>query len=312
MKLYIVVPCYNEEAVLPISSAAFKDKLSGMIDAGTVDADSKIVFVDDGSKDKTWEMIEQLHENDEIFRGIKLSRNRGHQNALRAGLMTVKDECDAVITIDADLQDDIEVFDQMVEKCASGADIVYGVRSSRESDTFFKRTTAQGFYKFMSMMGAETVYNHADFRLMSRRAIEGLAEFSEVNLFLRGIVPMVGYPTAVVEYSRSPRAAGESKYPLKKMISFATEGITSLSIKPLRLISVIGTLIFSVSILILIYCLIRHFTGHTITGWTSLSISIWAIGGIQLLSVGILGEYIGKVYLETRARPRYIVEKYIK
>jgi len=312
MKLYIVVPCYNEEAVLPISSAAFKDKLSGMIDAGTVDADSKIVFVDDGSKDKTWEMIEQLHENDEIFRGIKLSRNRGHQNALLAGLMTVKDECDAVITIDADLQDDIEVFDQMVEKCASGADIVYGVRSSRESDTFFKRTTAQGFYKFMSMMGAETVYNHADFRLMSRRAIEGLAEFSEVNLFLRGIVPMVGYPTAVVEYSRSPRAAGESKYPLKKMISFATEGITSLSIKPLRLISVIGTLIFSVSILILIYCLIRHFTGHTITGWTSLSISIWAIGGIQLLSVGILGEYIGKVYLETKARPRYIVEKYIK
>ncbi len=312
MKLYIVVPCYNEEAMLPISAPAFKDKLCRMIDKGIVDADSRVVFVDDGSRDKTWETIERLHGEDEIFRGIKLSRNRGHQNALLAGLMTVKDECDAVITIDADLQDDIEVFDEMVEKCEGGADIVYGVRSSRESDTFFKRTTAQGFYKFMSMMGADTVYNHADFRLMSRRAIEGLAEFSEVNLFLRGIVPMVGYPTDVVTYSRAARAAGESKYPLKKMIAFATEGITSLSVKPLRFITLLGVVIFSVSLLMLIYSLVRYFMGETVTGWASLSTSIWAIGGIQLLSIGILGEYIGKVYLETKARPRFIVEKYIK
>ncbi|MBP3377378.1 MAG: glycosyltransferase family 2 protein [Clostridia bacterium] len=312
MKLYVVIPCYNEEAVLPISAPAFRDKLCRMIDSGKVSSDSKIVFVDDGSKDKTWEIIEKLHGEDDIFRGIKLSRNRGHQNALLAGLMTVKDECDAVITIDADLQDDIEVFDKMVDKCTEGNDVVYGVRSSRESDTFFKRTTAQGFYKFMSMMGAETVYNHADFRLMSRRAIEGLSEFSEVNLFLRGIVPMIGYPSATVEYSRSPRAAGESKYPLKKMISFATEGITSLSVKPLRIICTIGVLIFTVSLIMLIYSLVRYLTGHTVAGWTSLTISVWALGGIQLFSVGVLGEYVGKIYLETKARPRFIVEKYIK
>lgn len=312
MKLYVVVPCYNEEEMLPISSVAFKDKLNRMMDAGLIDRESRIVFVDDGSKDKTWDVIERLHGEDGIFRGIKLSRNRGHQNALLAGLMTVKDECDAVISIDADLQDDIEVFDEMVEKCREGCDIVYGVRSSRETDTFFKRTTAQGFYKFMSAMGADTVYNHADYRLMSRRAIEGLSEFSEVNLFLRGIVPMIGYPTAVVTYSRAKRAAGESKYPLKKMLSFATEGITSLSIKPLRLITAVGLVIFVASLAVLIYSLIRHFMGNTVTGWTSLSISIWAIGGIQLLSIGILGEYIGKVYMETKARPRFIVEKYIK
>ena len=312
MKLYIVVPCYNEEEMLPISSVEFRDKLKRMMDEGKISSDSKVVFVDDGSRDKTWDVIEKLHGEDDIFRGIKLSRNRGHQNALLAGLMTVKDECDAVISIDADLQDDIEVFDEMVEKCKEGCDIVYGVRSSRETDTFFKRTTAQGFYKFMSAMGADTVYNHADYRLMSRRAIEGLSEFSEVNLFLRGIVPMIGYPTAVVTYSRAKRSAGESKYPLKKMLSFATEGITSLSIKPLRLITGLGLFIFAASLLVLVYSLIRHLMGETVTGWTSLAISLWALGGIQLLSIGILGEYIGKIYMETKARPRYIVEKYIK
>ena len=312
MKLFILVPCYNEEEVLPKSSAAFRDKLCRMIDAGTVDADSRIVFVDDGSKDRTWKIISDLHENDPIFRGIKMSRNRGHQNALVCGLETVKDECDAVITIDADLQDDIEVFDEMVKKCEAGADIVYGVRSSRETDSFFKRTTAQGFYRVMSMMGVETVYNHADFRLMSRRAIEGLESFGEVNLFLRGIVPMIGYKTDVVEYKRSPRAAGESKYPLKKMLSFAGEGITSMSVKPLKMITSVGLIIFVASLVMLIYSLERHAIGQTVTGWTSLAISIWAIGGIQLLSVGILGEYNGKIYLETKKRPRYIVEKYLK
>lgn len=312
MKLFILVPCYNEEEVLPKSSAAFRDKLCRMINAGTVDADSRIVFVDDGSKDRTWEIISGLHENDPIFRGIKMSRNRGHQNALVCGLETVKDECDAVITIDADLQDDIEVFDEMVKKCEAGADIVYGVRSSRETDSFFKRTTAQGFYRVMSMMGVETVYNHADFRLMSRRAIEGLENFGEVNLFLRGIVPMIGYKTDVVEYKRSPREAGESKYPLKKMLYFAGEGITSMSVKPLKMITSVGLIIFVASLVMLIYSLVRHALGQTVTGWTSLAISIWAIGGIQLLSVGILGEYIGKIYLETKKRPRYIVEKYLK
>lgn len=312
MKLYVVVPCYNEEAALPISAPVFRDKLRRMMDAGQIDGDSRIVFVDDGSKDRTWELIEGLHREDEIFRGVKLSRNRGHQNALLAGLMTVKDECDATISIDADLQDDIEVFDEMVAKCAEGNDIVYGVRSSRESDTFFKRTTAQGFYKVMSAMGADTVYNHADFRLMSRRALDGLAEFGEVNLFLRGIVPMIGYPSATVEYTRSPRAAGESKYPLKKMLGLAAEGITSLSVKPLRLIALVGLVIFMVSIGMLIYSIIRYICGATITGWTSLSISIWTIGGLNLLSIGILGEYLGKIYMETKARPRYIVEKYLK
>lgn len=312
MILYIVVPCYNEAEVLPISSVAFGEKLGSMITSGKIDTESRVVFVDDGSRDGTWNIIEKLNSENPIFRGIKLSRNMGHQNALLAGMMTVKDECDAVITIDADLQDDIGVFDEMADKFAEGCDIVYGVRSSRESDSYFKRTTAQGFYKFMSAMGSETVYNHADFRLMSRRAIEGLADFAEVNLFLRGIVPMIGYTSAVVTYKRSPRAAGESKYPLKKMLSFAWEGITSLSVKPLKLITFFGFVIFFASIVMLIYTLVRYLTGATITGWSSLSISIWAIGGVQLLSVGILGEYIGKVYLETKARPRYIIEKYLK
>ena len=265
----------------------------------------------DGSKDKTWEIITDLHKENKLFGGICLSRNRGHQNALLAGLMTVKDECDAVISMDADLQDDINAIDEMVEKYNEGYDVVYGVRSSRKKDTFFKRTTAQGFYKLMKAMGVETIYNHADYRLMSRRALDGLAEFKEVNLFLRGMVPLVGFRHATVTYERGERFAGESKYPLKKMLAFAFEGITSLSIKPIRLICTLGVLIFCVSIGMLIYSIIRHFMGHTIAGWASLAVSIWALGGIQLLAIGVIGEYIGKIYLESTQRPRFLISDYL-
>lgn len=312
MKLFVLVPCYNEEEVLPQSASVLAAKLAKMIERGVIDFDSKLVFVDDGSSDRTWDIISSLHEADQAVRGIKLSRNRGHQNALMCGLMTVKDECDAVITVDADLQDDIDVFDEMVEKCESGADIVYGVRSSRDTDSFFKRTSAQCFYRLLAFMGVETVYNHADYRLMTRRAIEGLEGFGEVNLFLRGIVPMIGYQTATVEYKRSPRIAGESKYSLKKMLSLAGEGITSMSVKPLKLITSLGLVIFLASIIMLVYSFVRYISGRTVTGWTSLAISIWGIGGIQLLSIGILGEYIGKIYLEAKKRPRYIVDTYLK
>lgn len=307
--LYMVIPCYNEEAVLPETSRQLKEKLEHMIQNGIIDAESRIVFVDDGSKDKTWSIIEQLHNTDEIFSGIKLSRNRGHQNALLAGLMSSVTRADMMISMDADLQDDVDAIEAMVEKYHAGNDIVYGVRSNRETDTAFKRSTAQGFYKLMNSMGAETVYNHADFRLMSRRAVEGLAQFGEVNLFLRGIVPMIGYPSDKIYYERKERLAGESKYPFKKMVSFAMEGITSLSVEPIRKITALGVTVFVVSIAILIYCIVRHFTGHTITGWTTLALSVWAIGGLILLSIGIIGEYIGKIYLETKARPRYIIEK---
>ncbi len=312
MKLYLVIPCYNEEEVLPETSKRLLEKYEKLIGDGVIDSESKICFVNDGSKDRTWEIIEQLNSENKIFRGIKLSRNKGHQNALMAGLMTVKDECDAAISLDADLQDDIEAIDRMVEKYAEGYDVVYGVRSSRKKDTVFKRATAQGFYKFMKAMGVEIIYNHADYRLMSKRALDALSEFEEVNLFLRGIVPLIGYKSATVEYERGERFAGESKYPLKKMLSFAFEGITSMSIKPIRMICVLGVIVFCVSIGILIYSLIRHFTGNTVWGWTSLAVSVWAIGGLQLLAIGIIGEYIGKVYLETKHRPKYIVEKYLK
>ena len=307
--LYMVIPCYNEEEVLPETSKQLKEKLEYLISLNKIDKESRIIFVDDGSKDKTWEIIEKLHGENLIWSGIKLSRNRGHQNALLAGLMSSKERADMMISMDADLQDDVDVIEAMVDKYHAGNDIVYGVRSSRESDTVFKRSTAQGFYKLMNGMGAETVYNHADFRLMSRRAVEGLAEFGEVNLFLRGIVPMIGYPSDKVYYKRNERMAGESKYPFKKMVSFAMEGITSLSTKPLQKITTLGVTTFLISIIILIYCLVRYFTGHTITGWTTLALSVWAIGGLILLSLGIIGEYIGKIYLESKARPRYIIEK---
>lgn len=306
------MPCYNEEAVLPETAKRLREKLHMLIGSGAVGSDSKVVFVDDGSKDATWSVIEGLHEQDRLFRGIRLSRNRGHQNALLAGLMTVKEECDVTISMDADLQDDINAIDAMMEKYAAGNDVVYGVRSDRKKDTFFKKATAEGFYKLMQAMGVETVFNHADFRLMSARALKGLAEFTEVNLFLRGMVPMVGFPSDVVYYERGERFAGESKYPLKKMLHFAAEGITSLSIKPIRLITSLGFFIFLVSIVTIIYSLVRYFTGHTIQGWTTTVLSVWAIGGLIMISLGVIGEYIGKIYLETKERPRYLVQTYLK
>lgn len=310
-KLYMVIPCYNEQEVLPETSKRLKEKLSTLVKAGKIDPESRIIFVNDGSKDRTWEIIRILHEEDPVFGGVNLSRNRGHQNALLAGLMTVKDHADMAISMDADLQDDINAIDEMVEKYLNGTDIVYGVRSSRAKDTFFKKATAEGFYKLMNTMGVNTVFNHADYRLMSKRALEGLAEFREVNLFLRGIVPMIGYSTDVVYYERGERFAGESKYPLGKMLSFAIEGITSLSTKPIRMITFLGFFIFLVSIGILIYSLVRHFMGATIVGWTTLMVSIWAIGGLILLSLGVVGEYIGKIYLETKARPRFLIEEFL-
>ena len=311
-KLYLVVPCYNEEEVLPETARRLAAKFDNLIAGGKISPESKVVFVDDGSKDRTWEIIEGLNESSPLFQGIKLSRNKGHQNALLAGLMAVKDECDMTISMDADLQDDIDAIDRMLEKYYDGCDVVYGVRSERKTDSAFKRTTAHGFYKVMKLLGADIIYNHADYRLMSRRALDALSEFREVNLFLRGIVPLVGFKSDTVEYKRTERFAGQSKYPLKKMISFALNGITSFSIKPIRMITALGILIFSVSILMLVYFLIRHFTGNTVQGWTTLAASVWAIGGLQLLAIGVVGEYIGKMYMETKARPKYVIEKYLK
>lgn len=310
-RLFCVIPCYNEQEVLPTTSSLLRDKLHHLIEAGKISADSRIIFVNDGSRDATWDIIQSLHNEDEIFQGINLSKNMGHQNALLAGLMTAKDLCDAAVSLDADLQDDINAIDEMVDKFNAGCDVVYGVRSARKTDTFFKRTTAEGFYKLMDALGAKTVYNHADYRLMSRRALMGLAEFGEVNLFLRGIVPMIGYKSDVVYYERAERFAGESKYPLSKMLSFAIQGITSLSTKPIKMITGLGFFIFLVSIAVLIYSLIRHFTGNTIQGWTTTVISVWAIGGLMMISLGVIGEYIGKIYLETKNRPRFIIESYL-
>ena len=310
--LYIVVPCYNEEAVLPETARRLGEKLTSLTAAGKISAESRVLFVNDGSKDGTWSIISGLHQNDSRFSGVDLSRNRGHQNALLAGLMTAKDRADMVISMDADLQDDIDAVDAMVDKYHEGYDIVYGVRSAREKDTFFKRVTAEGFYRLMSFLGAETVFNHADYRLMSRRALEGLEQFREVNLFLRGIVPMIGYTTGYVSYERGERFAGESKYPLKKMLSFALEGITSLSTKPIRYITLLGFLVFLVSIAMLIYSVVRWAMGATILGWASLICSVWAIGGLILLSLGVIGEYIGKIYLETKARPRFLIREVLE
>ena len=295
--LYLVIPCYNEEAVLPETARQLLEKMNSMFERGMISRESRIMFVNDGSKDKTWEIIEELHRSTPIYSGVKLSRNKRHQNALLAGLMTAKEKADMTISLDADLQDDVDVIDKMVEKYYEGNDVVYGVRSARKTDTFFKKFTAQGFYKIMQAMGVEIVYNHADYRLMSRRALEGLAQFKEVNLFLRGIVPLIGYRSDVVTYERHERFAGESKYPLRKMLAFATDGITSFSIKPIRLITTFGILIFGISLLMLLYSLVVHFMGKTVAGWTSMIISIWAIGGLQLLAIGVVGEYIGKIYL---------------
>lgn len=307
--LYIVVPCYNEEPVLGETSKRLKEKCEKLIRDGKISKESRIVFVNDGSKDRTWEIISQLHEENKLFSGVKLSRNRGHQNALLAGLTMASEKADITISMDADLQDDINAVDEMLEKYYEGCEIVYGVRSARETDTFFKRFTAEGFYKLINKMGGEVVYNHADYRLMSNIALKKLLEFKEVNIFLRGMVPMVGYKSDIVTYERAERFAGESKYPLKKMLSFAFEGITSLSVKPIQLIFNLGILICTVSVIAIIYFLIRHFTNNTVSGWTSLITSIWFLGGLQLIAIGLIGEYIGKIYLETKARPKFIIEK---
>lgn len=285
--------------------------MQGLIRNKVISDKSRTTFVDDGSKDKTWSIIEELNSNDKIFSGVKLSRNRGHQNALLAGLMTVKGYCDAAISLDVDLQDDINVIDKFIEKFNYGCDVVYGVRSERKTDTVFKRTKAQGFYKIMKALGVDIVYNHADYRLMSKRALDSLQNFKEVNLFLRGIVPLIGYKSDVVLYERNERFAGESKYPLKKMLSFAFEGITSFSVKPIRLILIVGILMFISSLAAILYFLIIWMAGKTVQGWTTVVASIWMLGGIQLLCLGVIGEYIGKIYIESKERPKYIIDKFI-
>lgn len=309
--LYIVVPCYNEEAVLHETSKRLKEKMTALINDKKISDKSRVLFVDDGSKDKTWGIIEELHSNDDLFSGLKLSRNKGHQNALLAGLMTAKDLADISISMDADLQDDINVVDQFVDKYHDGCDIVYGVRSSRKTDTVFKRGTAGMFYKFMRLLGVDIIDNHADYRLISRRALEALSQFKEVNLFLRGIVKQIGFKSDIVYYERSERFAGESKYPLKKMLAFAFDGITSFSVKPIRLVTVVGFLVFLVSVAMIIYAIVQNCLGNTEAGWSSLMCSIWFLSGLQIMALGIVGEYIGKIYTEVKARPKYIIDKFI-
>ena len=308
-KLYMVIPCYNEEEVLPETARRLREKLTALMAAGTISPESRVLFVNDGSEDHTWEIIARLHQEDPLFSGVCLSRNRGHQNALLAGLMTARERCDITISMDADLQDDIEAIDGFLKKYQEGCEVVYGVRSSRATDTAFKRTSAQGFYKLMRLMGTPVIDNHADFRLMSRPALEALSQFGEVNLFLRGIVPMVGFRSGIVEYERHERFAGESKYPLGKMVSFAFDGITSFSTMPIRLITLAGFGIFVVSLLALLIFLVQKLLGYTVQGWATLMGSIWLMGGLQLLALGVLGEYIGKIYMEVKHRPRFVIEQ---
>lgn len=308
-RLAIVVPCYNEEEVLEDTIKKLSEVLNDLIIKKKIDDDSFAMYVDDGSKDKTWSVIEAANGKNKYVKGLKLAGNVGHQNALLAGLLRAKEIADITISIDADLQDDTDVIEQMVDLWDSGCDIVYGVRSKRTKDSFFKRTTAQGFYKFMKVMGVKSVYNHADFRLMSKRAVEGLEQFKERNLFLRGIVPTIGYKTDCVYYERKERMAGESKYPLKKMMSFAFDGVTSFSTKPMGFIMGLGILMIIFAIAMAIYSLIRHYQGNVVTGWTSLWLALWFIGGVITFSIGLVGEYIGKIYIEVKERPRYIVDK---
>ena len=306
-KLYIVIPCYNEQEVLPITAPMFLDKLKGLTAAGKISEDSRVLFVNDGSRDRTWEIIKELAAQDEHFIGISQSRNRGHQNAVLAGLMEAKDVCDITISIDCDGQDDINAMDEMVDAYLEGCEVVYGVRSSRETDTFFKRATAQGFYKFLAMMGAEVVYNHADYRLISSKVLQEFANFHEVNLFLRGMIPLVGFKSTSVSYSRAERIAGESHYPLKKMIALAVDGITSLSVKPLRLITGFGVFVAIVSFVGVIWAAVSALMGNTVAGWASMTCIVCFVSGVQLICLGIIGEYIGKIYMETKQRPRYII-----
>lgn len=310
-KLYIVIPCYNEEEVLEETKKELKKKMGDLIQKKQIDQQSKVIFVNDGSKDKTWDLIQKFYQEDKLFGGINLSRNRGHQNALLAGLLTVKDDADIVISMDADLQDDIDAIDEMIEKRKEGADIVYGVRNSRKKDSFFKRTTAQGFYHVMKMLGVDVVYNHADYRLTSKRVLNSLEDYKEVNLFLRGIFPLIGFKSDIVYYERKERFAGKSKYPLKKMLNFAWDGITSFSVKPIRLVLNVGIVILVLSFLMILYSIVQKVLGNTVDGWTFIVCSLWLLGGIQMLSLGIIGEYIGKIYSETKARPRYLVSDYL-
>lgn len=310
-RLMIVVPCFNEEDVFPSSAERLIAVIENLINKEKISADSGILFVNDGSRDRTWELISKAFKASKYVYGINLAGNVGHQNALLAGLNTVKDICDISVSIDADLQDDVGVIEEMIDKYYDGADIVYGVRTERKTDSFFKRFTAQSFYKFMSAMGVESVYNHADFRLMSARAMQELSLYKERNLFLRGIVPKIGYKTDCVYYARKERTAGESKYPLKKMLSFALDGITSFSIKPITMVALLGAIIIACSVIAFIYTLISYFVGHTVPGWSSLMISIWFLGGVQLFSVGIVGQYVGKAYIETKERPRYNIEEFL-
>ncbi len=310
--VYFVIPCYNEEAVLPETTRRLTEKLSAMRGAGLIGEKSRILYVDDGSKDKTWELISRFNGENPWVEGVKLSHNRGHQNALLCGLMSAMPRCDAAVSMDADLQDDIDALDQFIQKFREGCDVVYGVRNKRDTDTWFKRTTAEGFYKVMKALGVDVVFNHADYRLMSRRALEGLSEYREVNLFLRGIVPLIGYRSDYVYYDRHERFAGESKYPLKKMISFALDGITSFSVKPLKLISSLGILISVLSVFGLLYALISYFAGWAVSGWPAIVCSLWLLGGLQMLCLGVVGGYIGKIYSEVKARPRFRVESYLE
>lgn len=307
--LYVVIPCYNEELVLRETTKRLKEKFDELLKKKVISKKSRVLYVNDGSKDKTWELIENINKEDNTFIGISLSRNRGHQNALVAGLLTAKEYADVVISMDADLQDDINAMDEMLEKYLNGADIVYGVRNKRDKDSFFKKVTAEGFYKFMKIMGVDIVFNHADYRLTSKKVLEEFSSFKEVNLFLRGIFPLIGFKEEIVYYERHERFAGVSKYPLKKMLNFAWDGITSFSVKPLRFICGLGVIILLISLLIMIYSLVQKIFGNTVDGWTFLTISIWFIGGLQMISIGVIGEYIGKIYNETKERPRYIIEK---
>ncbi len=307
--LYIVIPCYNEQEVLPITAPQFREKLKALTDSGKIGEASRILFVNDGSRDDTWNIICGLSQADEHFVGLSQSRNRGHQNAVLAGLMEVKDRCDITISIDCDGQDDINAMDEMVDAYLNGYEVVYGVRSSRETDTFFKRFTAQSFYKILSSMGAEVVYNHADYRLMSARVLKEFANFQEVNLFLRGLVPLVGFQSTTVSYSRAERLAGESHYPLKKMLGLAADGITSLSVKPLRLITSFGVIVAVISFIGCLWALITALCGAAVPGWASMTCIVCFVSGVQLISLGVIGEYIGKIYLETKRRPRYIISE---
>ena len=312
-RLGIVVPCYNEEEVLHIAADALREVLDDLIKKGKIAADSFILFVNDGSKDRTWELIEEEHKNHPVqCCGVKLAGNVGHQYALTAGLITAMDMCDVTVSIDADLQDDVAVIEEMIDKFHEGNDIVYGVRKERKTDTFFKRTTAQGFYKMMALMGVKTVYNHADFRLMSKRAVQQFSLYKESNMFLRGMMPLIGYQTAEVYYDRKERVAGESKYPLKKMLALAFNGISSFSVKPITMIMWLGVIIIMASLLAAVYALISYFAGSVVPGWTSLILSVWLLGGLQLIAIGLVGMYIGKIYMEVKERPRYNIEKVLE